>query len=122
MKTAACRSFNWTLIMSQVNDNNQIHRLRHSAFIYSFACLYIILFHLSTTTSMPPKSPTKKSTAKWNIPETEALISFLRSESTRIGGTSFKEGSFTAAADRIKHLHTDGAIKTAAHCRTKWSG
>src|ERR1700678_2223103 len=78
MKTAACWSFNWTLIMSQVNDNNQIHQLRHSAFIYSFVCLYIILFHLSTTTSMPPKSPTKKSTEKWNIPETEALISFLR--------------------------------------------
>src|ERR1700678_1082777 len=92
MKTAACWSFNWTLIMSQVNDNNQIHRLRHSAFIYSFACLYIILFHLSTTTSMPPKSPTKKSTAKWNIPETEALISFLRSESKGVPGFQKRHG------------------------------
>ena len=70
---------------------------------------------------MPPKSPSKKATAKWNIAETEALISFLQSESSWIGGTSFKEGSFTAAADHIRDLHTDGAIKTAAHCRMKWT-
>ena len=77
---------------------------------------------------MPPKSsgkepgsPTKKTNAKWNTAETEALISFLHREADRIGGTSFKEASFTAAAVHIKDLHTDGAIKTAAHCRTKWS-
>ena len=109
--------------MSQVNDNNQIHRLRHAAFVYSFLCIYIILFHLSTTSMppKPPKSPSKKATAKWNVAETEALITFLRSESTRIGCTSFKEASFTTAADHIKELHTEGAIKTAAHCKTKWT-
>lgn len=117
---------NSNLIMSQAIDNNQIHRLRHSAFIFSFFSLYLILFQLSNSTSMPPKSkepgsPTKKPTAKWNTAETDALISFLRSESTRIGSTSYKEASFTAAADHIRHLHTDGAVKTAAHCRTKWS-
>ena len=73
------------------------------------------------TASMPPKSPTKKTTAKWNTAEIEALISFLQSESAQMGSTSFKEGSFTAAADHIKLLHTDGAIKMAAHCRTKWT-
>jgi hypothetical protein len=70
---------------------------------------------------MPPKSPTKKTMAKWNTAETEALISFLQRKSTWIGGTSFKEGSFTTAADHIKNLYTEGAIKMAAHCRTKWS-
>ena len=76
---------------------------------------------------MPPKSkdhdgsPTKKTNAKWNNQETEALISFLHNESDRIGGTSFKEASFTAAATHIRELHTEGAVKTAAHCRTKWS-
>jgi hypothetical protein len=110
--------------MSQDIDNNQwqIHRLRQLAFIYSFFCIYLILFQLS----MPPKSkehssPTKKSNAKWNDQETAALISFLRGEADRIGGTSFKESSYTAAAIHIKGLHTEGAIKTAAHCRTKWS-
>jgi hypothetical protein len=107
--------------VSQDNDN-QIRRLRHSAFTLSFFCLYLILFHLSMPQrSKEPGSPTKKPTAKWNMEETEALISFLRNESVRNGGTSFKEGSFTAAAAGIKHLHTEGAIKTAAHCRTKWS-
>lgn len=38
-----------------------------------------------------------------------------------MGGTSFKEASFTAAAAHIRNLHTEGAIKTAAHCKTKWS-
>ena len=94
------------------SDNNQ-NRLRHLAIIYSFISLYLLLFQFS----MPPKSkepgsPSKKPTAK---------ITFLRSESDRIGGTSFKEASFTAAADHIKDLHTEGAIKTAAHCRTKWT-
>jgi hypothetical protein len=108
--------------MSQDNDNNQIHRLRHSAFILSFLCLYLVLFHLS----MPPKSkepgsPTKKPAAKWNPAETEALIAFLRGESDRMGSTSFKEVSYTTAANNIKHLHTDGPVKTAAHCRTKWT-
>lgn len=75
---------------------------------------------------MPPKprvpgSPTKKPTAKWNNAEIEALISFLREESDRIGGTSFREASFTAAANHIKDLHTDGAVKTASHCRNKWT-
>ena len=75
---------------------------------------------------MPPKSkepvsPSKKLNAKWNTRETEALISFLRSEADRLGGTSFKEPSFTAAANHIKELHTEGAVKTAAHCKTKWS-
>ena len=103
------------------SDNNQ-NRLRHLAIIYSFISLYLLLFQFS----MPPKSkepgsPSKKPTAKWNVEETQALITFLRSESDRIGGTSFKEASFTAAADHIKDLHTEGAIKTAAHCRTKWT-
>ena len=110
-----------TLLMSQLNNNNQICQLQHSAFIHSFVCLYVILFYLSTTTTMPPKSPSKKATAKWNIAKTEALIPFLQSKSSWIEGTSFKEGSFTAAADHIKDLHTDGAIKMAAYCRTKWS-
>jgi hypothetical protein len=75
---------------------------------------------------MPPKhkgptSPSKKATAKWNNQETEALISFLRGEADQIGGTSFKEASFTAAAGHISHLHSDGAIKMAAHCKTKWT-
>jgi hypothetical protein len=78
---------------------------------------------------MPPKnkpgepgSPTKKAAAKWNIKETEALISFLHSETDRVGNSSFKEATFTAAADHIKNLHTEGPVKTAAHCRTKWQG
>ena len=108
--------------MSQDNDNNQIHHLRRLAFVYSLICVYLILFQIS----MPPKpkehgSPTKKTNARWNIQETEALISFLRKESDRIGGTSFKEASFTAAATHIKDLHTEGVIKTASHCRSKWS-
>ena len=75
---------------------------------------------------MPPKSkehgsPVKKTNTKWNNQETEALISFLRDESDHIGGTSFKEASFAAAATHIRALHTEGAIKTAAHCRGKWS-
>jgi hypothetical protein len=111
--------------MSQDNDNNQIHRLRHLAFIYSLFCVYLILFHLSmppkSKDHRPPGSPTKKTNAKWNIQETEALISFLHEEAGRIGGTSFKEASFTAAAIRIRDLHTEGAVKTAAHCRTKWT-
>src|SRR5271156_2023581 len=103
------------------SDNNQ-NRLRHLAIIYSFISLYLLLFQFS----MPPKSkepgsPSKKPTAKWNVEETQALITFLRSESNQIGGTSFKEASFTTAADHIKDLHTEGAIKTAAHCRTKWT-
>ena len=75
---------------------------------------------------MPPKSkepvsPLKKLNAKWNTQETEALISFLRSEADHLGGTSFKESSFTVAANHIKELHTEGAVKMAAHCKTKWS-
>jgi hypothetical protein len=108
--------------MSRVNDNNQIQRLRHSAFVYSFVCLYLVLFQL-TMPSKPkePGSPSKKATAKWNNAETEALISFLRSESDRIGATSFKEVTFTNAANHIKSHHTDGPVKTAVHCRTKWT-
>ena len=78
---------------------------------------------------MPPKSkanasgsPTKKPNAKWNIKETEALISFLQNEASRIGGTSFKDASFTAAAIHIKDLCSDGPAKTASHCKTKWMG
>ena len=75
---------------------------------------------------MPPKfkapgSPTKKVTAEWNILETEALISFLHGEADQIGGTSFKEALFTAAAAHIRNLHSEGAIKTIVHCKTKWS-
>lgn len=107
--------------MNQDIDKNRIHRLRHSAFVYSFFCLYLILFQLS----MPPKSKEpgspKKPTAKWNSAETESLITFLHGEADRNGTTSFKESSFTAAANHIKHLHTDGPVKTAAHCRTKWA-
>lgn len=36
----------------QDSDNNWIHRLRQSAYLYSFLCLYIILCSLS----MPPRS------------------------------------------------------------------
>ena len=103
--------------MSQDNDNNQIHHLRHSAFLCSFLCLYIVLLHLST---MPPKSkapgsPTKKPMAKWNNAETKALILFLKSKSDKTGSSSFKDVSFTAAANHIKDLHTDGPAKTAVH-------
>lgn len=77
---------------------------------------------------MPPKSnlkapgsPTKKSIAKWNNAETKALILFLKSESDNMGTSSFKEASFTAAANHIKELHTDGPTKTALHCRNKWT-
>jgi len=112
-------------LMNQDDDNNRIriHRLRHFAFLYSFLFLYIILVHIS----MPPKSkgpgsPTKKIAAKWNTQETEALISFLHSETDRLGNTSFKDTTFTAAANHIKDFHTDGPIKTAAHCKTKWQG
>lgn len=115
-------------LMTQDDTHNQIHRLRHSAFIYSFLFLYIILFHLSSTSMPPPKSrskepgsPTKKRAAKWNTAETEALITFFRGEYTRVGGISFKDASFISAANHIQHLHTDGPIKTAAHCRTKWT-
>ena len=123
LKRQVCRSFNWTpTLMNQDNDNNQIHRLRHSAFTYSFFCLYVVLLHLS----MPPKSkapgsPTKKSIAKWNNAETKALILFLKSESDNMGTSSFKEASFTAAANHIKELHTDGPTKTALHCKNKWT-
>ena len=107
--------------MDQDNDNNQIHCLCHSAYIYSLLSLYLIVCRLMPPKSKEPGSPTKKPTAKWNTVETEALISFLRSESSRIGGTSFKEATFTTAADHIKHHLTEGPIKTAAHCRTKWA-
>ena len=75
---------------------------------------------------MPPKSkepvsPLKKLNAKWNTWETEVLISFLHSEADCLGGTSFKEVSFTVAANHIKELHTEGAVKMAVHCKTKWS-
>ena len=72
---------------------------------------------------MPPKSkepgsPSKKLNAKWNTLVTEALILFLCGEADFLGGTSFKEVSFTAAASHIKNLHTEGAVKTAGHCKT----
>ena len=75
---------------------------------------------------MPPKSkepvsPLKKLNVKWNTQETEVLISFLRSKADCLGGTSFKESSFTAAANHIKELHTEGAVKMAVHCKKKWS-
>ena len=50
----------------------------------------------------------------------EALILFLCGEADHLGGTSFEEASFTAAASHIKNFHTEGAVKTAAHCKTKW--
>ena len=75
---------------------------------------------------MPPKSkapgsPTKKPMAKWNNAETKALILFLKSESDKTGSSSFKDVSFTAAANHIKDLHTDGPAKTAVHCKNKWT-
>ena len=73
---------------------------------------------------MPPRSrgsPSKKPAAKWNNAETKALIKFLHSEADRLGSTSFKGASFTAVAEHIKDLHTDGPIKMAAHCKTKWT-
>ena len=103
-------------------DNNHINRLRHLAFIYSFLSVYLLILQLSMPQrNKGPGSPTKKTTAKWNNQETESLISFLHHEADRIGGTSFKEASYTAAATHISSLHSDGAIKTAAHCRMKWT-
>src|ERR1700728_3230259 len=104
-------------------DNNHINRLRHLAFIYSFLSIYLLLLQLSMPQrNKGPGSPTKKATAKWNNQETESLIAFLRGEADRVGGTSFKEASYTAAAAHISSLHSEGPIKTAAHCRTKWTG
>jgi hypothetical protein len=105
-------------------DNNRINRLRHLAFIYSFLSVYLLLLQFSMPQrNKAPGSPTKKATAKWNNQETESLIKFLHIEADRIGGpgTSFKEASYTAAAAHIRDLHSEGPIKTAAHCRTKWT-
>ena len=104
-------------------DNNHINRLRHLAFIYSFLSVYLLFFYsyLCPKETRDLALRRKKTTAKWNNQEIESLISFLHHEADRIGGTSFKEASYTAAATHISSLHSDGAIKTAAHCRTKWT-
>ena len=99
-----------------IDRYTRVQRLRRLSIVYSLVCAYLFLQHII----MPKSRSLEPKKATWNTQETERLISFLRSEATRTGNTSFGDSTFTAAADQIKDLHTAGVVKTAKHCRGKW--
>lgn len=95
---------------------NRLQGLRRLSIIYSLVCAYLFLQRITMASSHNPQPRN----AIWNAQETEQLISFLRSEWKRTGNSSFKDSTFSTAAERIKDLHTAGVVKTAKHCKGKW--
>ncbi|KAG2071077.1 hypothetical protein BDR04DRAFT_966115, partial [Suillus decipiens] len=60
--------------------------------------------------------------ASWNEDEVDAFVDYLHKEQSKAGETgNFKPAVYTAAAENIAGLWTNGAKKTGAHCKTKWT-
>ncbi|KAG2354505.1 hypothetical protein BDR07DRAFT_1494512 [Suillus spraguei] len=70
--------------------------------------------------SEEPK-PKKAPKAIWNDTETDALITYLHSQHSKIGdGGNFRPQVYTNAATAIAKHKTLGPTKVASHCRNKW--
>lgn len=60
--------------------------------------------------------------AVWNNDEAMALINYLCEHKAEGGGNGgFKDVSFNGAAECIATHWTSGPVKTAKHCKTKWT-
>ncbi|KAG1789465.1 uncharacterized protein HD556DRAFT_1529526 [Suillus plorans] len=65
--------------------------------------------------------PKKAAKAVWNEAETDALITYLHSQRSKIGdGGNFRSQVYTEAATAIAPHRTLGPTKIASHCKNKW--
>ncbi|KAG2066000.1 hypothetical protein BDR04DRAFT_1031207 [Suillus decipiens] len=59
--------------------------------------------------------------AIWNDAETDALVTYLHSQRSKIGdGGNFRPQVYTDAATAIAMHWTLGPTKVASHCKNKW--
>ncbi|KAG2070453.1 hypothetical protein BDR04DRAFT_1018779 [Suillus decipiens] len=69
------------------------------------------------------EEPQLKRAAKaiWNDAETDALVTYLHSQHSKIGdGGNFRPQVYTDAATAIAMHWTLGPTKVASHCKNKW--
>ncbi|KAG1821081.1 uncharacterized protein BJ212DRAFT_1265841, partial [Suillus subaureus] len=67
--------------------------------------------------SKPKKAPK----VIWNDAETDALVTYLHTECSKIGDSGiFKPQVYNDTATAIAAHLTLGPIKTGGHCKTKW--
>jgi hypothetical protein len=57
----------------------------------------------------------------WSDAEVDALLDFLFKNRSKIGGTTFKDGTYNDAAKEIAKLKIQGQAKTGAQCKNKWN-
>ena len=63
-----------------------------------------------------------RSTARWYPQEVDALVTYLHvHRAERADGGGFRENTFHAASQAIRHLHVSGKIKDAKCIATKWA-
>ncbi|KAG2349194.1 hypothetical protein BDR05DRAFT_857996, partial [Suillus weaverae] len=59
--------------------------------------------------------------AIWNDAETDALVTYLHSQRSKIGdGRNFRSQVYSEAATTIAKHRTLGPTKTMSHCKNKW--
>jgi len=62
-----------------------------------------------------------KEKANWNETETATFLTYLLNHKSKIGDSgTFKGMTYTATAEHISHLLTNGPVKTGKMCKTKW--
>ncbi|KAG2073200.1 hypothetical protein BDR04DRAFT_1011272, partial [Suillus decipiens] len=65
--------------------------------------------------------PKRAAKAIWNNAETDALVTYLHSQCSKIGnGGNFRPQVYTDAATAIAMHWTLGPTKVASHCKNKW--
>ncbi|KAG2064033.1 hypothetical protein BDR04DRAFT_1036392 [Suillus decipiens] len=65
--------------------------------------------------------PKRAAKAIWNDVETDALITYLHSQCSKIGnGANFRPQVYTDAATAITMHQILGPTKVASHCKNKW--
>ncbi|KAG2337290.1 hypothetical protein BDR05DRAFT_895522, partial [Suillus weaverae] len=70
--------------------------------------------------SEEPKSQ-KAPKAIWNDAETDALVTYLHSQRSKIGdGGNFRSQVYSEAATTIAKHRALGPTKTMSHCKNKW--
>ncbi|KAF8548577.1 hypothetical protein OG21DRAFT_1489271 [Imleria badia] len=76
------------------------------------------LSHLSDILMASVKEPR---VVKWHMREVDALMDYLVEHHGEQGDGSFKDATFTAAAEHLKAFHVTGKIKDGTSLKNKWS-